>query len=66
MALREEIAERVIKDDATGARELTHRAIEGAIPPQEILRECLIIAPEEVGRKYEEGDYLIPSMLVAG
>ena len=65
MSLTKEIAEKVIKGDAPGVQELTRRAIEEAIPTQEILNQGFITAMEEVGRRYEAGEYFIPEMLVA-
>jgi len=65
MSLNQEIAERVIKGDATGVQELTQWAIDETTPPQEILNEGFITAMDEVGRRYEAGEYFLPEMLVA-
>ncbi len=48
-----------------GVMELVEEAINQNIPPNEILNEALNPGMEEVGRRYENGDYLIPDMLAA-
>ena len=48
-----------------GVKELVCQAIEENLPPGKILTECLNKGMDEVGRLYENGDYLIPDMLAA-
>jgi 5-methyltetrahydrofolate--homocysteine methyltransferase len=65
MSLEEQIAGRVLRGDAPGVEELTGRAIEEAISAREILNESYISAMEEVGRRYEQGEFYLPEMLAA-
>jgi 5-methyltetrahydrofolate--homocysteine methyltransferase len=45
--------------------ELVEEAIEQGINPRDILIEGLTASMEEVGKKFESGEYLIPDMLAA-
>ena len=46
--------------------ELTHQALDQGMEPQTLLFDSLIPALEEVGARFERGDYFVPEMLVAG
>ncbi|MEZ5094808.1 MAG: corrinoid protein [Nocardioides sp.] len=46
--------------------ELTHEALAMGMEPQSMLFDALIPALEEVGARFERGDYFVPEMLVAG
>lgn len=46
-----------------GVTELIEAALEQKIPPGRIIAEALSPAMDEVGQKYEAGEYLIPDML---
>ncbi len=48
-----------------GVTELVQQALDEGIPVTEILAEGLSPAMEEVGRKYEAEEYLIPDMLAS-
>ncbi|MBU4330005.1 MAG: cobalamin-dependent protein [Acidobacteria bacterium] len=48
-----------------GMRELVQEAIEMGVPPSTIMAQCLNPGMEEVGRLYENGEYLTPDMLAA-
>jgi len=48
-----------------GVTELVQEALAQELPPQAILQEGLTAGMEEVGVKYEAGEYLIPDMLAA-
>ncbi len=48
-----------------GVTELVEGAIEKGVAPAEILTDCLNPAMEQVGRLYEDGEYLIPDMLAS-
>jgi 5-methyltetrahydrofolate--homocysteine methyltransferase len=57
-----------IEDDAVGqpgVAELVKEALDSGIDPQTILLEGLSRGMEEVGEKYESGEYFIPDMLTA-
>lgn len=48
-----------------GVTELVQQAIEEKVSPKDILTQALNPGMEEVGRLYDEGEYLIPDMLAA-
>jgi len=45
---------------------LTEQGIETGLAPETMLFEALIPALEEVGARFERGDFFVPEMLVAG
>ena len=47
-----------------GALELVEKALEDGVEPQKIL-ETFGRAMEEVGKRYESGDYFLPDMLAS-
>ena len=46
--------------------ELTENGLEAGIAPETMLFEALIPALEEVGARFERGDFFVPEMLIAG
>ena len=46
--------------------ELTERGLEEGLEPTTMLFEALIPALEEVGARFERGDFFVPEMLIAG
>ncbi len=48
-----------------GVTELVQQGLDDGVPVDEILAEGLSPAMEEVGQKYENGEYLIPDMLAS-
>ncbi len=52
-----------------GQREQTiagvQQALEEGISPEQILQQALIAAMQEVGERFERGDYFVPEMLIA-
>jgi methylmalonyl-CoA mutase cobalamin-binding domain/chain len=46
--------------------ELTEQGLELGIGPETMLFEALIPALEEVGARFERGDFFVPEMLIAG
>ena len=46
--------------------ELTNKGLEAGIEPTTMLFESLIPALEEVGARFERGDFFVPEMLIAG
>jgi len=55
----------VLDGDSTAVQEKTREALEAGMKPQAILKEGLIAAMTEVGRRFQIGDYYVPEMLVA-
>ena len=66
----EEILQQIYDETLVGNRpaviELTTAGIEAEIPPNTLLFEALIPALEEVGARFERGDFFVPEMLISG
>jgi 5-methyltetrahydrofolate--homocysteine methyltransferase len=60
-ALKKAIEEGVAKDAAALARS----ALDAGAAPGTILRDVMVPAMDEVGRRYERGEYFLPEMLVS-
>ena len=46
--------------------ELTAQGLESGLGPDALLFEALIPSLEEVGARFERGDFFVPEMLIAG
>jgi methylmalonyl-CoA mutase cobalamin-binding domain/chain len=46
--------------------DLTNQGLRTGMGPEELLYEALIPALEEVGARFERGDFFVPEMLIAG
>lgn len=55
----------ILDGDVTGAQEAVKSALAADLKPGEILDQGMIAAMREVGRRFEQGDYYVPEMLVA-
>ncbi len=56
----------LITGDIEKIEELTSSALEAGIPAKEILDRGLIPGLDEVGRRFQEGEYFFPELLVSG
>lgn len=65
MALMEEIYESVVTGKLKDAPDLVKQALDEDLDAAGILNNGLISAMNEVGRRFEEGEYYIPEMLLA-
>jgi 5-methyltetrahydrofolate--homocysteine methyltransferase len=65
VSLIEEIRESVINGQAKITVEKTQQALAENAPADVILNEGLISAMSEVGRRFEDGVYFVPEMLIA-
>ncbi|MGH8860026.1 MAG: B12-binding domain-containing protein, partial [Jatrophihabitantaceae bacterium] len=52
--------------NAPGVLDLTHEALGMGMEPQSLLFDALIPSLEEVGARFERGDFFVPEMLIAG
>jgi 5-methyltetrahydrofolate--homocysteine methyltransferase len=59
------VYENILEGDARAVTENVQIALDGGIPATVILNEGMIEAMTEVGRRFEEGDYFVPEMLIA-
>ena len=46
--------------------DLTNEGLETGLTPERMLFEALIPSLEEVGARFERGDFFVPEMLIAG
>ena len=60
-----ELYEHVIEGEAAEVEAGVKAALEAGVSPNTILNEALIAAMDEVGRRFEEGEYFVPEMLIA-
>jgi methylmalonyl-CoA mutase cobalamin-binding domain/chain len=58
--------ERTLVGDKPAVVELVQRGLEAGLEPETMLFEALIPALEEVGARFERGDFFVPEMLIAG
>jgi 5-methyltetrahydrofolate--homocysteine methyltransferase len=61
-----EISNSLINGDIETAEELTKTSINDGIPAKEILDRGLIPGIEEVGKRFQAGEYFFPELLVSG
>jgi 5-methyltetrahydrofolate--homocysteine methyltransferase len=59
------IYENVIRGDADSAKKNVQNALDAGIVAEDILKQGLIPAMQEVGDRFEKGEYFVPEMLVA-
>jgi 5-methyltetrahydrofolate--homocysteine methyltransferase len=59
------IYESVIEGDAPAVQSGVQAALNAGVPADDVLHKALIPAMEEVGRRYEEGEFFVPEMLIA-
>ena len=52
--------------NAPAVLELTNAGLEMGLNPETLLFEALIPSLEEVGARFERGDFFVPEMLIAG
>ncbi|MCP4782977.1 MAG: cobalamin-binding protein [Fuerstiella sp.] len=55
----------VLSGDATGAVSVTEEALAAGVDPQDLVTGQMIVAMDEVGRRFEEGEYFVPELLIA-
>jgi methylmalonyl-CoA mutase cobalamin-binding domain/chain len=61
-----ELYDETLVGNAPRVLELTKQGLEEGMGPDEILFEALIPSLEEVGARFERGDFFVPEMLIAG
>jgi len=61
-----EMYEGTMAGNAPLVLELTNQGLAEGMTPETLLFEALIPALEEVGARFERGDYFVPEMLIAG
>lgn len=61
----EEIFEGVVNGQSPVVQQKVQQALEDGVKPAEILNLGMIAAMAEVGKRFEEGEYFVPEMLIA-
>lgn len=60
------LRESLIKGDIEKTAELTQAALNSGARAKDVLDKCLVPGLEEVGRRFQRGEYYFPELLVAG
>jgi 5-methyltetrahydrofolate--homocysteine methyltransferase len=66
MAQSRELYEAVLKGNAKQAHEATLAAIDAGVAPMTLITESMVPAMDEVGRLFEQEEYFVPELLLAG
>ncbi|MBV9717305.1 MAG: corrinoid protein [Solirubrobacterales bacterium] len=61
-----QLYDRTLVGDKPSVLELTEQGLAADLGPETMLFEALIPALEEVGARFERGDFFVPEMLIAG
>jgi methylmalonyl-CoA mutase cobalamin-binding domain/chain len=61
-----QLYDRTLVGDKPAVVELTEQGLEEGLAPEQMLFDALIPALEEVGARFERGDFFVPEMLIAG
>jgi 5-methyltetrahydrofolate--homocysteine methyltransferase len=65
MSALEAIAQAVIDGDETATPRLVEEALAANIPAKQVLHDGLLKGMMEVGRRFREGEYFVPEVLIA-
>jgi 5-methyltetrahydrofolate--homocysteine methyltransferase len=65
MNMLDDLRQSVIDGDMNKTQELVQKTLAGKMPPEQILKDGLISAMEEVGRRFECGEFYVPEMLIS-
>jgi 5-methyltetrahydrofolate--homocysteine methyltransferase len=65
MSILDDLRQSVIDGNLNAAQELTQKLLAQQVPPEMILNDGLISAMEEVGHRFECGEFYVPEMLVS-
>jgi methylmalonyl-CoA mutase cobalamin-binding domain/chain len=61
-----ELYDKTLTGNGPAVLELTRGGLDQGLGPETLLYEALIPALEEVGARFERGDFFVPEMLIAG
>jgi 5-methyltetrahydrofolate--homocysteine methyltransferase len=65
ISITQEIFDGIINGQYPEVKHKVQEALEGGVSPVVILNEGMIAAMAEVGKRFEEGEYYLPEMLIA-
>src|SRR6266496_2343613 len=63
--LLESLFNAILNGDSDQAKNAVQAALDGSLNPANILSDGMIPAMREVGKRFEDGDYYVPEMLVS-
>src|SRR5205807_6468833 len=63
--IRQELFDHTLNGHAPEVKALTEEGLKLDMDPMDILFKALIPSLEEVGRRFEKGDFFVPEMLIA-
>jgi len=63
--IRQELFDHTLNGHAPEVKALTEEGLKLGMDPMDILFKALIPSLEEVGRRFEKGDFFVPEMLIA-
>ena len=55
----------IIDGNAPQSKELTQKALQDKMSPENVLKDGLIAAMQEVGDRFEKGEFFVPEMLIS-
>jgi 5-methyltetrahydrofolate--homocysteine methyltransferase len=61
----QKVFDAILAGDMAGVTESVQAAVDAGLPAEDILKKALVPAMTEVGRKFEEGEYFVPEMLIS-
>jgi corrinoid protein of di/trimethylamine methyltransferase len=61
-----QMREAILRLDLVTAKELCEEALTKNIAPLDVLENAMYPGLQEIGRKYEEGEYFLPELIAAG
>jgi 5-methyltetrahydrofolate--homocysteine methyltransferase len=61
----EQVYDSIVAGDMAGTAARVQAAVDAGLPAEVILKQGLVSAMTEVGRRFEEGDYFVPEMLIS-
>ena len=65
MSILDDLRQSVIDGEMNVTQELVQKTLADKMSPEQILKEGLISAMAEVGRKFEGGEFFVPEMLIS-
>src|SRR4030065_2067515 len=65
MSIIDDLRQSVIDGEMNLTQELVQKTLAENMPPEQILKDGLISAMTEVGRRFEAGEFFVPEMLIS-
>lgn len=65
MSEYQELYDAILNGNAKKAQEATKAALAAKVEPGDLVRDCMIPAMDEVGKRFECNEYFVPELLIA-